>query len=69
MYQAEWMAEIGKAADELGLGILELEPGRIRFRPARRKADVTVTVESVFLSGDLLRSLVRPTPTDLEEHR
>ena len=51
------MVDIADAAADLGLGIRKLEPNRIEVYQGN---DVTITVESHFLSGKMLRSLLRP---------
>jgi hypothetical protein len=53
MSPAEWLADLGLAAEELGYGITELRPSRVEL--VAKQSDVTITVESVFLSGDWLR--------------
>jgi hypothetical protein len=56
----EWMADIGAAAEELGYGITGLRPGDIEL--VAQQDDVTIRIESVFLSGDLLRARLVKIP-------
>ena len=60
MTQAEWLAEIGKVADELGYGISEITPGSIELHPLRPNDAATIRLETIFLSGDELRRILRP---------
>lgn len=53
MTPSEWLADIGKAAEELGYGITELTPFRISL--VERQGDAEITIESRMLSGDFLR--------------
>jgi hypothetical protein len=53
---ATWLRELGEAADELGYGVVEIRPGSIELGAG----DLTVSVESILLSGALLREVIRP---------
>jgi hypothetical protein len=57
---SEWLADIGAAADELGYGILQLEPHRIEL--VARQSDGLTIIESRALSGKLLRERLVPIP-------
>jgi hypothetical protein len=58
----EWMVDVLDAATELGYGVESLTPGSVRMSDRAH----TITVETIFLSGDTLRALFRsrrePTP-------
>lgn len=56
----EWLADIGKAADDLGYGILNISPDSITL--VGRQDEVTIVLESHFLNGDLLRSRLVKIP-------
>ena len=64
MTPKEWLVDIADAAADLGLGIRQIEPGKI---VVYQGADVTITVESVFLSGRMLRSTLRPRPDPMHK--
>lgn len=55
-----WVAEIGKAAEDLGYGIRLLEPGRVVL--VARQSDAEITVETRVLSGAFLRDCLVPVP-------
>ena len=57
---SEWMADIGKAADELGYGVTRLEPRAVDL--VHIDSGMEITIESVFLSGDWLRQTLVPRP-------
>lgn len=57
--QGEWLADLADACDALGLGIRSVGPNAI---VVYQGSDVTITVESHFLSGRMLRSLLKPRP-------
>lgn len=59
MTSEEWLLDIGRAVDELGYGIVRLEPNSITLT-ARRHPDVEIEITSVFLSGESLRRWLRP---------
>lgn len=59
MIPKEWLVDIADAAADLGLGIRSIEPGKIVVYQGN---DATITIESVFLSGRMLRSVLRPRP-------
>lgn len=58
MTPAEWMAEIGKAAEDLGYGVLRLEPSEIALIDLRTNTEITL--ETRLLSGGILRELLQP---------
>lgn len=53
MSTKEWLADIGAAAEELGYGVVSVGYDSIELVAAQE--NVTVRVESRFLSGDFLR--------------
>lgn len=59
--QTEWLTDIGKACEELGVGIKRLEVDSITLLIRGGGSQGTVvTVEAYNLSGHLLRKLFRP---------
>lgn len=62
--QETWLAEIGRAAEELGYGIRALEPDRIELMPFRENHDMTVVLRGRFLSGDVMRTFLRDLRAD-----
>jgi hypothetical protein len=60
MTSKEWLADLGGAADELGYGILRIEKGRVIL--VGQQDEVEITVESVLISGALLRKRLAPIP-------
>ena len=66
MSATEWLTEIGKAADDLGYGIVSLELGRIALV---RNGHASIVIETALLTGSLLRELLvsqkveQPEPT------
>ena len=60
MSTAEWFADLGKAAEDLGYGIKEVGPSTITL--IARQTDAEVTIDSYRISGILLRSLLVPIP-------
>jgi hypothetical protein len=52
---AEWLHDIGAAADELGYGIELIEPSHIRLSDR----GYTLDIDTHFLSGDTLRALLK----------
>jgi hypothetical protein len=58
MSTSEWLAEIGRAADELGWLVEEVSYGRITLR-LKRRPDVMIVIDSPKMSGALLRELLR----------
>jgi hypothetical protein len=63
MNQSDWLREIGEAADELGYGITDLTPNSIQM-VRLGQSEVKVEIESIFLSGNLLRNVLRPVPLE-----
>ena len=59
MTPKEWLVDIADAAADLGLSIRSLSETKVELYGS---ADATVTIESHFLSGRLLRSVLRPRP-------
>lgn len=59
MRQAEFLADLADAAEDLGAHIRAIGPKSIELYWGN---DVSVTIESVLLSGALLRSVLRPRP-------
>ena len=59
---AAWLADIGLASEELGYGIVKLEPGRITLEPLRGNRMATVEIVTVFLSGEVLREVLVKIP-------
>lgn len=57
--QSEWLADLADAADDLGAGIRVITPKSIELFWGN---DVTITVETHFLSGRMLRSILKPRP-------
>lgn len=60
------LADIGKAADELGLGIESIETDEIRFFVSRGKRGAIVTVRAEGygpVTGDMLRAIITPKET------
>ena len=65
MSPVEWITDIAKAADELGYSILSIAPRQVRLVSTR--GGVEIMLESVFLSGDLIRSALNRV--DVREER
>jgi hypothetical protein len=60
MTSEQWLADIGKAADELGFHIESIPSFRqIRLVPMYGKVEITIEIDSVILGGDALRALLR----------
>ena len=57
--QGAWLAELGRVAEELHLGIVELRVGEITLHDFAN-SETEITIRSLFLSGDLIRRTVRP---------
>lgn len=53
----EWFTDLFDAAADLGLSIRKIEPTRIELYG---DANSSITIESHFLSGRMLRSVLRP---------
>lgn len=56
--QREWLDGLAAAADDLHYFIVSIEPRKITLD--RFPGPITVTIESVLLNGQLLRTLLRP---------
>ncbi len=55
--QAEWLSDLADTAADLGLRIRAVNETSVVLIQGN---DVTITVESHFLSGRMLRSVLRP---------
>lgn len=60
MKQEDWMADIGKACDELGYGVTDLRPGDVEMIRLHKGGEVRVRIESYLLTGDLIRQVLAP---------
>lgn len=59
MTPKEWLVDIADAAMDLGMGITTIEPNRVVLYSG---SDTTITIETHFLSGRMLRSILKPRP-------
>ena len=56
-----FLAEIGRACDELGYGLMRLELGRIEVRPiGEPDVLIDISTDRMFLSADTLRKVLAP---------
>lgn len=59
----EYLADVGRAADELGLGVVRVDTDEIEFIVVRGKADYRVTVRQATyrrVDGNALRAIFAP---------
>ncbi len=59
MTPKEWLVDLADAAADLGLSIRRIEPSSIELYG---DGETSITITSHFLSGRMLRSILRPRP-------
>lgn len=58
--QAEWLSELAHAAEDLGYIIERFDERSVTLAPSDGSTREHITFESIFMSGDYLRSVLKP---------